>query len=181
MPQSTLLLLLLLLLLILLLLLRILLNGSTSAAGPIVDKTRCGAWRSSSRLLHLLLLFDLLALLGGHWLALAELLEEGLLLHCVVLLLRILVLLLILLLLLLLGWLLLLLLFLGLFPSLVRHAFFLHRDIRWGVRGVESGDLAIVHGLLGRCEHGLLGMALLKLIARRETHHAIVLLLLLDS
>ena len=180
MPQSTLLLLLLMLLLILLLLLRSLLNGSSSAASPIVDKTWCGAWRSSSRLLHLLLLFDLLALLGGHWLALAELLEEGLLLHRVILLLRILVLLLILLLLLLLGWLF-LLLFLGLFPSLVRHAFFLHGDIRWGVRGIESGDLAIVHGLLGRCEHGLLGMALLKLIARRETHHAVVLLLLLDS
>ena len=90
MPQSTLLLLLLLLLVFLLL--RSLLDGSSSTAGPIVDKSWRRARRFSSRLLHLLL-FDLLTLLGGHWLTLAELLEESLLLHGVVLLLQILALL----------------------------------------------------------------------------------------
>ena len=111
MPQST---------ILLLLLFLILLDGSSSATGSVVDETWCRTRCSSSRLLHLLL-FDLLALLCGHRLTLAELLEKGLLLHCVVLLLLFL-----LLLLLLMSWLLLLLLLLGLFPSLVWHAFFFH-------------------------------------------------------
>ena len=164
--------------LLLLLLLKRLLDCSASAAGSMVDKNLSRTRLSSSILLHLLL-FDFLTLLGSHRLTPAQLFKESLLLDRIGLLLFLLWVHLLLHLLLLLY-----LLLLSLFAIDFRHAFFLHGNERW-LMDLASWGLTIVHGLLGSCKLSLLRMALSKFIARGQSGHSsvqiVVLLLLLDS